>query len=249
MNLLQHVFGTDKLVEAIMLRNWPEVQLIVNERPRKARILYRIVSKSGPTVALPLHHCLMNDAPYQVVRDLMKAYPVGIFLCDSIEKRYPLHIACEAEASLHSYKVIKTLLEASPDLAMVRDKSGRLPLHHAISNKAKLNVIAALLESSANMAATQPDGKGWYPLHLACSREVPYAIVQALVVAWPGAVLKKVGAGRTTPIDILHAGNAGDKQSILVLLQNEAAELQNCPASPKNSMMISVANCCGRVVL
>lgn len=218
---------------------------MIARRPRKARSLYRIMTKNGATTVLPLHHCLMLDAPYQVIKELVRAYPVSLFLCDSLKKRYPLHIACESTAPLHNYKVIRTLLEAAPDINMVKDKSGSLPLHHAVSNKAKFQVIAALLNDT-DMAAGQPDGNGWYPLHLACARELPYSIVQELMAAWPAAVFKRVG-GRT-PVDIINAGNAAEKPSILLLLQEEVAEFEACPSSP-HSMVISVANCAGRIVL
>jgi hypothetical protein len=246
MKLFRCIFGRNKLVDAIMLRHWEEVQMVIARRPRKARLLYRIMTKNGATTVLPLYHCLMLDAPCQVIRQLVRAHPVSLFLCESLKKRYPLHIACEAAASHHNYKVIITLLDAAPDLNMVRDKSGSLPLHHAVSNKAKFEVIAALLNSS-DMAATQPDSKGWYPLHLACARELPYSIIQELIVAWPAAVLKTVDGSRT-PADIIYAGNSGDKPSILILLQEEVAELESFPSS-LHSMVVSVANCAGRIVL
>lgn len=251
MNVFQCIFGTNnKLVEAIAARDWPEVQYQVARRPRKARSLYRIVSFQGPTVILPLHHCLMLDAPYQVVRSIIRAYPVALFLCDSLKKRYPLHIACEATPqSLHQLEVVNTLLEAAPDIVMVRDQSGNLPLHHAVLSKAKFNVIEALLQNSGTAAVAQPNGKGWYPLHLACAGALPYPIVQELVVAWPDGVLKQVN-GRV-PSDIVYAGDAADKSSILLLLQEEAAEAQilQLSAAPHHSMMISVANSYGRFAL
>jgi Ankyrin repeats (3 copies) len=221
---LQHFFvsnNKNKLAQAIANRNWREVELLVQKSPRMARVLYRIESgvnaNHDHTVALPLHHCLMKNPPHQIVAILIAAYPAGLFLCDSLHKRYPMHIACCFAPN--NYAVIDTLLNALPDTAMVRDKNGRLPLHYAIENDASPSVIALLLEYHP-WSAAQADDNGWYPLHLACLKSDDSnchrprshyhrhhhgrrEVLHKLVESWPPAVSKYVQGQR--PFDIILA--------------------------------------------
>jgi hypothetical protein len=235
--IFRKIFKRNKIVQAILLRNWPEVRMWVMRCPRKARALYRIMSDNGPTVAHPLHHSLMCNPPYQVVGALVKAYPAALVLCDSLHKRYPLHIACCE--SPNNFPVIETLLEAFPDIAMVRDKLGRLPLHYAIENKAASVTISLLLDYHP-WSAAQPTEKGWYPLHMACALDLPYQIIQKLVQSWPPALSKKADGRK--PSDIVAGGNATDKKKILEMLQeDEEPNLRLYPFKP-NTMVFTTGH-------
>lgn len=273
---LQHIFTSNnksKLGQAIADRNWNEVGLMVEKSPRMARVLYRIESEHGPTVALPLHHCLMmKNPPHQIVAILVAAHPAGLFLCDSLHKRYPMHLACCFAPT--NFAVIDTLLTALPDIAMVRDKNGRLPLHYAIENDASHSVIALLLEYHP-WSAAQQDDNGWYPLHMACLRsDKSYChenrrghygrreVIHRLVESWPPAVSKYVEGQR--PFDIVLARStlkttvvaserSGDSETakILELLAEDDEyrvehDLYSDESNP-HTMLINTAVSAGRI--
>ena len=209
-----------------------------------ARLLYRLQTDNGSTIALPLHHCLMYNPPYQTVKALIDSYPAGLAVCDSLHKQYPLHIAC-SEAS-NNFPVIEELLSAFPDIAMVKDKSGRLPLHYAIERKASPKTILLLLEYQP-WSAAQPDKDGAYPLHMACLLELSLEIIQKLAESWPLAVLKTVH-GRS-PCDIVANGNATDKKMIIEMLkEDEELDRMFYPCSP-NTMLVNTANSAGRIAI
>lgn len=209
-----------------------------------ARVLYRIHTDKGSTIIVPLHHCLMYSPPYETVKALIDAYPAGLALCDSLHKQYPLHIAC-SEAP-NNFPVIEVLLSAFPDIAMVKDKSGRLPLHYAIEKKASPKIILLLLEYQP-WSAAQPDNDGCYPLHMACSLELSLEIIQKLAESWPLAVLKDVD-GRS-PYDIVANGNATDKKMIIEMLrEDEELSRMFYPCNP-NTMLVNTANSAGRIAI
>lgn len=242
MGFVQRLLGRSKLMEAIFDRDWPLVSRLVAKKPQRARVLYRVGTESGSTVVLPLHHCLMSDPPYQVVQDLIDAYPPGVVNCDSLNKRYPLHIACEGKTN---FKVVRAVSNASPRSAgMVRDFWGRLPLHYAIESRASFMVIATLLDR-CEWAAAQPDDLGWYPLHLACTQSNLHVIIQELIDAWPQAVMKQVNG--KTPRDMVVLSNGPDRKIILRILEQEESDLYH-PEAPY-TMHISMANNSGRIVI
>lgn len=255
---IQHLFASNsknKLAQAITDRNWHEVEILVQKSPRMARVLYRIEAcddhkNDGPTVALPIHHCLMKNPPHHIVSMLIAAHPDGLFLCDSLHKRYPMHFACQHAS--HNFAVMEALLSALPDTAMVRDKYGRLPLHYAIENDASNDVIELLLIYYP-WSAAQPDDDGWYPLHMACRRSsTSRHVLHKLVEAWPPAVSKHVQGQR--PYDIVQAmttstsGSTSSTDSdetsmILELLAEDDGyrvehDLYSCKSSSSSNIML-----------
>jgi ankyrin repeat protein len=271
---IQHLFSSNsknKLAQAITDRNWREVAILVQKSPRMARVLYRIEAvddnkNDGPTVALPLHHCLMMNPPHQIVAIIIAAHPVALFFCDSLYKRYPMHIACRYGP--RNFSVMETLLSALPDTAMVRDKHGRLPLHYAIENDASTDVIELLL-GYYPWSAAQPDDSGWYPLHLACLRSsTSRHVLHKLVESWPPAASKHVQGQRpydivlamttTTTTTTTTSGSTSSADSdettmILELLAEDDGyrvehDLYSCTSSSSpNTMLIDTAMSAGRI--
>ena len=82
---------------------------------------------------LPLHACILFNGPIEVVRALVKAYPMACKVHDD-QGMLPLHIAFQAGAS---EEVVLALLSCYPEAIERVDKKGRLP-----SNLAPKEIVA-----------------------------------------------------------------------------------------------------------
>jgi hypothetical protein len=79
--------------------------------------------------------------------------------------------------------------------AMEKDRSGRLPLHHAARDNPNRAVVAKLLRAFPDHAHVQSESvtfPGWLPLHFAARFNPSAAVVAALCLANPKAAQQKV---------------------------------------------------------
>jgi ankyrin repeat protein len=131
---------------------------------------------------LPLHHACENEAPANLVRALLEAYPEAASCKDS-GGDLPIHLACREKASP---EVILMLLQSDADTTRVADAEGRLPLHLAVRRGASVDVVEKLI--AANIKASKKvDSHNMLPLHWACSQNASVQVIHALLRANPYA--------------------------------------------------------------
>ena len=77
---------------------------------------------------MPLHTSLASNAPIDVIKMLLEAYPQAIEVQD-IQGWLPLHYACTSEFYLgdSSLEVLSLVISAYPKGIDAKDSSGKLP--------------------------------------------------------------------------------------------------------------------------
>jgi hypothetical protein len=140
-----------------------------------------------------------------VVEHLIKAYPLSIRICEYSEFPkhktfyYPMHIACGASGGAIELEIVKVLLDVFPDAAMIKDRTSRLPLHHALARNASPKCILTLLESFP-WSASVPDTNGWFPLHTACEMGYSALAIRNLLQCCPEVMERQ--CSKKTPYEI-----------------------------------------------
>jgi hypothetical protein len=256
----------NSLIRAILNRNWPEVSKLVQRSPSMARTLFRYHCEDGPiVVVLPLHICLrMNNPPSHVVQQLIKAYPISVRMCEYSESPrhsnfyYPMHIACGAtgggggDGSSSSgpinVQVVEALLDVFPDAAMIKDKTGRLPLHHALTRNAPPECILRLVESFPWSASVR-DTNGWFPLHLACAMGYGTLVIRSLIQSCPDVMERR--CAKKTPYEIACHKSKVENREILELLFVDDDEQQDLVRkhSRYSMMIVSTVPSSGRILI
>lgn len=125
--------STFALRNLIYYKQWEEVESACKRSPYQARVADR-------TGDLLLHEACISGAPFQVIKNLITAYPAGVKkkgFCG----RLPLHYASYKKPSLHT---IKILLKNYPEGVSEVDSDGRLPIHLAVVRNAPKEVILML---------------------------------------------------------------------------------------------------------
>lgn len=95
-----------------------------------------------------------------------------------------------------------------------RNENGMLPLHEALSSRAPLQVIQALIYAYLEGARTVDSG-GRLPLHWALETQAPMEVVQALMDAYPEGVRTQDGNGSLP----LHEGACSHNQASLEVVR------------------------------
>lgn len=116
---------------------------------------------------LPLHLVAANaDSDFSLVSKLVELNPRGASQADR-KGKLPLHLACE---SGKSWQVVQSIHEAYPE-AVQQPEDGRrgwMALHMAASAENSDNELIENIAQLHPIAATEADGSGSFPLHLAC---------------------------------------------------------------------------------
>ena len=139
----------------------------------------------------------------------------------------PLHYACENGAHPD---VIRCLLNACPQAAAARTRKNDTALTLACAANQSAETVQLLLEAHPG-AVLEANDYGFLPIHCSCRAYQPkMAIVQALVMACPEAVLETTHAGET----VLHliSNNAGASIGFLDVLQRTVREQQALHGAP-----------------
>lgn len=139
---------------------WDAVVARLRSHPTEATIKMRDLGTSR--FRLPLHRALWchrqeNPMTVDVVKAFIAAHKDALF--ESDEDGTPLHIACYKGMSV---ELVKPLLEANPGAASVRNKFGKIPLHHAKNPE----VVDKLLGAYPEGVGCE-DKRGRLPLHYA----------------------------------------------------------------------------------
>jgi ankyrin repeat protein len=97
---------------------------------------------------------------------------------------HPLHLAC---ISGSSHEVVKALIDAYPNAAMMPDSAEhQLPLHLAVSHNAGMNVIEELYKAYPDAIKCHAKWDGMLPLHLACCQyNIKPETVRFLIEKYP----------------------------------------------------------------
>mmetsp|Transcript_1189 Transcript_1189/g.3334 ORF Transcript_1189/g.3334 Transcript_1189/m.3334 type:complete len:238 (+) Transcript_1189:170-883(+) len=185
---------------------------------------------------LPLHEALVNNAPYAVIKALVRSYPKALTKTESSYQRLPLHCACRKNANP---KVIRLLVGQSSAACMAPDSLERLPIHYALTNGANAEVLDILM-SAAPDSAKGYDKFGWTPVHVALNVDAPVPVVERLLESNPQAVLIRTGRGAS--ISKCIPKGCSHRQVLQELVQEtkqEVAETVHLPSLRKNSLRAS----------
>lgn len=78
-----------------------------------------------------------------------------------------LHVACQKD---HAKAVVKKLIELTPTILQEPDYEGNYPIHHA-RNGGSFDNMKTIIDAD-RLAIQRQNGKGEYPLHLACHHSI-----------------------------------------------------------------------------
>lgn len=104
----------------------------------------------------------------------------------------------------------------------------RLPIHEAIRLNAPQNVIFQLAKAYSEGVSTRESMHNQLPIHLACSRGAPEAVIQILLGVYPGSA-KKQSKNRLLPVHLACANDVSMKgiQAILSAYPDGIREKDN----------------------
>jgi hypothetical protein len=184
----------NELSRLITADEWQGCIRLSQQKPEQARqwsVRHGFFEGLRDSTVLPLHECLVAEAPLEAVQAVLTAYPDAAAKQESSYQRLPLHCACRRHADP---AVIMLLLEYNDAACLVPDQLGRLPLHYALSNGA-IPAVVQLLLGRRPESARGVDARGWTPLHVAVSMGAPVDTVQAILTAYPEAVIQRTKKG------------------------------------------------------
>ena len=176
----------------------------VSEKDEKMPPIFLILSVDEVTV--DLLETLVKHAP--------KAVQLSKYLGDS-----PLHYVLrqiEKKNTKIPLDVITILLKLYPEIAMVRNDHGMLPIHcGAYKNK---EIIQLLLKAYPEGATVQ-NGLGWLPLHLAVLFDGCRNVIKVLLDEFPEGVKVTDNLGRLPLHHLCAKQNAVKKLDVCLLSQ------------------------------
>jgi len=134
----------------------------------------------------PLHYaCRFSPSDHNLIKLLIDGYPDAVLQHDHCD-RYPLHIACDSNASKD---VITMLLAADTSISKTTisnatQRFGFLPIHLACCKGASHSIIKALLDADIDgWTAITKTKYGQLPLHIAIQKKLPVHTVKMLIDA------------------------------------------------------------------
>mmetsp|Transcript_13880 Transcript_13880/g.17653 ORF Transcript_13880/g.17653 Transcript_13880/m.17653 type:complete len:328 (+) Transcript_13880:304-1287(+) len=137
-----------------------------------------------------LHMACQQNAPFEVVSALLKAWPDGAKKIDP--RGYtPLYAAIVFGAPI---EVVSALIDAWPDGVKAKADASCTPLYIACTFDLPIEVVSALLNAWPDGAKEKNDN-GDIPLQAALRPRPRLEIVSALLDAWPESVSEKNDAG------------------------------------------------------
>ena len=143
--------------------------------------------KDGCTLT---HIACMSKCSAEIIQALLSVYPESSIELDRYNQ-LPLHYLFDGKKNDIDLSCLLVLLNHRVSSMTIpptgiKDRSGRLPLHHAAgaTSLQSLNVIQALL-SSYPEAASVEDSNGHVPVRYAIDENAPQEIVELLLQAYP----------------------------------------------------------------
>lgn len=136
---------------------------------------------------LPLHECLANRKPIEIILALVEACPEAVSLRNMLGE-VALHVACFLKSSL---EIVQQLVQEYPEGVFVQDDDGMIPLHDAcMKSDSSLEVVEFLIEKHPEGVRSQ-DVTLRLPLHCAAETGAPLEVVHYLVEEYGDAVTVK----------------------------------------------------------
>jgi ankyrin repeat protein len=155
----------------------------------------------------PLHYACYYNTNIKIIRHICSKEidNIDAVLCKTNRsKRTPLHLACmnhsgDSEECAASTELVQLLTSACPNAALLADKDGMTPLHHAISNlKPQLAIVEDLTEVNPKAGLHQTNEKQATPIHLAFDNvAITTPIIHDLIVSCPSVVQVQDSDGNT----------------------------------------------------
>jgi hypothetical protein len=99
-------------------------------------------------------------------------------------KRLPLHLASGRRPD--DVSLMKSLIESFPESMYMKDENGKVPLIHACSSRASLEIVELLLAEGPE-ASRSPDSHNRLALHWACEYDATIDVVSAVLSSYPDA--------------------------------------------------------------
>lgn len=197
-----------------------EIKALVHADPEK-------VLRSPDEQGHWMLHRVCQDSKYNsnldVVAWLIQEYPRAVKEADQ-EWNYPLHLACQSQASL---PVIQLLTQEFPAAIKIGNKRWLLPFHVACMEQASDKVKAFLLRQYPKAALKSPlcvcgrpenDGN-CSPLHFVCKEAMcSVSTVQTLLQCIPQAAQKKCSAVGMLPLHLACLFHSNEMDTIRSLL-------------------------------
>jgi ankyrin repeat protein len=194
------------------------------------------INDVSSTIGSPLHYAAHFYASTKVIKFICSKVidRLDAVLCQTNRaKRTPLHLACmmmHRHASDTSTELVELLTSASAQAALVVDKDGWTPLHHAVTNiRPVLAIIEDLTEvgPQAGTILTKTAEKA-SPLHLALRNPaVDATMVQDLVVSCPDVLLRLDAAGNTPLHVAIEARRSKREIQLMIKLGPKALHMKN----------------------
>ena len=143
--------------------------------------------KDGCTLT---HIACMSKCSAEIIQALLSVYPESSMELDR-NNQLPLHYLFDGKKNDIDLSCLSALLDhrvSSMTIppAGIKDRSGRLPLHHAAgaTSLQSLNIIQALLSSYPEAACIE-DSNGHVPVRYAIDENAPQEIIELLLQACP----------------------------------------------------------------
>lgn len=194
------------------------------------------VNDVSSTLGSPLHYAAHYYASTKVIKYICSKVVdrLDAVMCQTNRaKRTPLHMACmmmHRHAPDTSTELVELLTSASAKAALVPDKDGWTPLHHAVSNARPVLAILEDLTEVAPRAGIMKTktAEQATPLHFALrNAAVDATMIQDLVVSSPATLLIADAAGNT-PLHVAIAARRSKREIQLMLkLGPKALHMKN----------------------
>ena len=118
-------------------------------------------------------------------------FKVSLELVQAVHEAYPVAVVGALHYALRknqkSVPVIRYLLNATPDRSLARE-NGRLPIHTALENQAKLDMIQFLVEEHPECVREREPNTQRLPLHIAIETFAGFLTVKFLVSKYKDAL-------------------------------------------------------------
>jgi ankyrin repeat protein len=202
----------DALVEACCQANAsPEhVRSLIRSNPDAVRV-------RDAEDFLPLHWASCKNAPVEVLKILIEAWPDSVR--ETMKGGLPVHLACRQGASLDR---IKFLVEKYPKGLEVATQQGLLPIHYVCRKTGALDVIKFLVDQTP-LTLSETAADGLLPIHTACRYGKSLDFVKFLVERWPRCLQVSSSDG-SLPIHYLCRGASFEHVQWMIL--NDPSVLQ-----------------------
>lgn len=171
-------------------------------------------------------HVAAEHGSIEAVKFLMMKLPECAHAATLDSSSLPLHLACK---NYHSVGVVTSLLRSPLNLSLASrtDDNGELPLHLLLRCGADVDVVAvkSLLTCYLKAIETRDQG-GDVPLHIALKHHCKPAVIQSLLMHFPGASVVVDGQGHS-PLFLALTHSAADETTVLLINYAPQVSLQS----------------------